>query len=80
MALGGQPPTDVAPIHWSDDAAETGRILVDCEDEALEALHSVIPATGQEARSEALAHLMEHVILRKQQQVDRVLMALGDTE
>ncbi|HEX2023532.1 MAG TPA: ferritin-like domain-containing protein [Acidimicrobiales bacterium] len=80
VALGGQPPTDVAPIQWSDDAAETGRILVDCEDEALEALHAVIPATGQEARSEALEHLMEHVILRKQQQIDRVLMALGDTE
>ncbi len=80
VALGGEPPTEVAPIGWSDDAAKIGRILVDCEDETLEALHSVIPATGQEARSEALEHLMEHVILRKQQQVDRVLMALGETE
>ena len=80
VALGGQPPTDVAPVHWSDDAARTGRILVDCENEALHALHAVIPATGQQARSEALEHLMEHIILRKQEQVDRLLMALGETE
>jgi bacterioferritin (cytochrome b1) len=80
VALGGQPPTDVAPIRWSDDASAIGRILVDCEDETLAALHAVIPATGQQARSEALEHLMEHVILRKQEQVDRVLMALGETE
>lgn len=80
VALGGQPPTEVAPVPWSDDASKIGRILVDCEAETLAALHAVIPATGQEARSEALEHLMEHVILRKQEQVDRVLMALGETE
>ena len=80
VALGGNPPTDVAPIRWSDDAAETGRILVVCEQETLEKLHAVIPATGQEPKSEALEHLMEHMILRKQSQVDRLLMALGETE
>lgn len=80
VALGGQPTTEVAPLSWSDDAAEAGRILVSCEEETLEKLHAVIPATGQEPRSEALEHLMEHVILRKQEQLDRLLMALGDTE
>ena len=35
-----------------------------------EALHAVIPHSGQEARSEALEHLMEHIIMRKQNQVD----------
>ena len=33
------------------------------------ALHAVIPHSGQEPRSEALEHLLEHVIMRKQQQV-----------
>ena len=80
VALGGNPPTEVAPIRWSDDAVETGRILVDCEQETMAKLHAVIPATGQEPRSEALEHLMEHMILRKQSQVDRLLMALGETE
>ena len=80
VALGGQPPTDIAPMRWSDDAAETGRILLGCEQETLTSLHAVIPATGQEPRSEALEHLMEHMILRKQEQLDRLLMALGETE
>ena len=40
------------------------------EDEAIAALHAVIPHSGQEPRSEALEHLMEHLIMRKQNQVD----------
>jgi len=30
----------------------------------------VIPHSGEEPRSEALEHLMEHLIMRKQNQVD----------
>jgi len=30
----------------------------------------VIPHSGQEPRPEALEHLMEHLIMRKQNQVD----------
>ena len=30
----------------------------------------MIPASGQEARSEALEHLLEHIIMRKQEQID----------
>lgn len=44
--------------------------LIATEDELNDALHAVIPHSGQEARSEALEHLMEHVIMRKQNQVD----------
>lgn len=33
-------------------------------------MHGVIGASGQEPRSEALEHRMEHVILRKQEQID----------
>ena len=44
--------------------------LIETEDEVTEALHAVIPHSGQEARSEALEHLMEHIIMRKQNQID----------
>ena len=40
--------------------------LIDAEDETIAALHEVIPHSGQEPRSEAL----EHLIMRKQNQVD----------
>ena len=39
----------------------------------IEALQDVIPATGQEGRSEALEHRLEHVIMRKQEQVDALV-------
>ncbi len=45
--------------------------------EVIEALHAVIPHTGQEGRSEALEHLLEHVIMRKQEQVDALQRGLG---
>lgn len=69
-ALGGDATTEVAsfdPVDTSKDGV--GRIIA-YENEALEALHDVIPETGQEARSEALEHLLEHLIMRKQEQVD----------
>ena len=69
-ALGGDPTLDVAPMHWTSDPAETIQHLIESEDEAIAALHEVIPPSGQEPRSEALEHLMEHLIMRKQNQVD----------
>ena len=69
-ALGGNPSTDVAKRSWTSDPAETVDRLIACEDETIAALHAVIPHTGQEPRSEALEHLMEHLIMRKQNQVD----------
>ena len=74
-ALGGDPTTDVAPRRWTADPTETVDHLIACEDEAVAALHAVIPHTGQEPRSEALEHLMEHMILRKQDQVDFLMRA-----
>lgn len=68
--LGGTPPTDVAAVRWDADATKVVDILIESEEEAVAALHAVIPDTGQEPRSEALEHLMEHMILRKQQQID----------
>ena len=70
VGLGGDPTTDIAPMRWSADPGEAVAALIEGEDECLAALHDIIPYTGQEPRSEALEHLLEHLILRKQNQVD----------
>lgn len=80
VALGGTPNLQAGPWTFERDATKAVRALVRCENEAIAALHKVIPASGQEPRSEALEHLMEHLIIRKQEQVDTLLRALGDTE
>ena len=72
-ALGGDPTTEVAPLRWNHDAIATIDGLIDDETENIDALHAVIPPSGQEGRSEALEHLMEHLIMRKQNQVDLLL-------
>lgn len=51
--------------------------LIEAESEALQALQDSIEPTGREARSEALEHRLEHVIMRKQEQVDYLLRARG---
>jgi hypothetical protein len=40
------------------------------EEEVTQALQPCISPTGREARSEALEHRMEHMIMRKQEQID----------
>lgn len=72
-ALGGTPPTDVAPLEAIPSSVQGVERLIALENETLDALHAIIPATGQEARSEALEHLLEHLIMRKQHQVDFLL-------
>ncbi len=69
-ALGGDPVTDIAGFDPVPASAEGIDQIIGYENEALKALHEVIPETGQEARSEALEHLMEHMLMRKQEQVD----------
>jgi bacterioferritin (cytochrome b1) len=69
-ALGGDPTTKVAKVSWDSDPGKQMDALIDAEDEGIAALHAVIPHSGQEPRSEALEHLMEHLIMRKQNQVD----------
>jgi bacterioferritin (cytochrome b1) len=69
-ALGGDPTTNVGKLAWDPDPAKTLDHLIETEDEVTEALHAVIPHSGQEAASEALEHLMEHIIMRKQNQID----------
>lgn len=72
-ALGGTPPTEVAPLEAVSSSVEGVKRLIELEQETLDAVHAIIPATGQEARSEALEHLLEHVIMRKQHQIDFLL-------
>jgi bacterioferritin (cytochrome b1) len=74
-ALGGEPTTEVAPMMFSGDPAEALDKLIDCEGETLEALQAAIEPTGREAASEAVEHRLEHMIMRKQEQVDYLLRA-----
>ena len=69
-ALGGQPSMATSDLSLPSDTAKALNQLLDHEKEAVAALHGVIEYSGQEPRSEALEHLLEHVIMRKQQQID----------
>lgn len=75
VALGGEPTTDVAELRWTGDPADAVEWLIETESEAVERLQEAIEPTGREGRSEALEHLLEHLIMRKQNQVDFLLRA-----
>jgi bacterioferritin (cytochrome b1) len=77
VTLGGEPTTEVAPIQSHGDSETMIRWTIDAETETIEALQDVIPTTGQEGRSEALEHRLEHTIMRKQEQVDALIRASG---
>jgi bacterioferritin (cytochrome b1) len=66
----GEPTTVVAKPRWSADPREAFGHLIEDETEAIEALQAAIEPTGREGRSEALEHRLEHIIMRKQEQVD----------
>ena len=74
-ALGGQPTTDVGEFEFTADPAKAIDRLIDCEAETLEAMQAAIEPTGREAASEAVEHRLEHMIMRKQEQVDYLLRA-----
>ncbi len=74
-ALGGEPTTEVAPMAFTADPAKALDALIDCEGETLEAMQAAIEPTGREAASEAVEHRLEHMIMRKQEQVDYLLRA-----
>src|SRR5688500_4204577 len=74
-ALGGEPTTEVAEMEFVADPDKTIDALIDCESETLEALQAAIEPTGREAASEAVEHRLEHMIMRKQEQVDYLLRA-----
>jgi bacterioferritin (cytochrome b1) len=75
-ALGGDPNVDVPQVDWMSDPHALLERLIEHEEETIAALHAVIPHSGQQPESEALEHLMEHLIMRKQRQVDWLRRAL----
>jgi hypothetical protein len=76
VSLGGSAAVDLEKVEVDRDAQRALATLLEREREVIAALHAVIPFSGQEPRSEALEHLLEHVIMRKQQQADFVALAV----
>jgi bacterioferritin (cytochrome b1) len=77
VSFGGEPTTEVAELRFARQAEDALAWLLRCEEEAIEALQEAIEPTGREGRSEALEHMLEHQIMRKQQQADFLARALG---
>ena len=75
IALGGSPTTEMAALEWTGNPDDAVAQLVESESEAVETLQRAIEPTGREGRSEALEHMLEHVIMRKQDQVDFLVRA-----
>ncbi|MFL5891537.1 MAG: ferritin-like domain-containing protein [Solirubrobacterales bacterium] len=75
VALDGDPTIEVAPLGWSGDPTDAVNWLIETEGEAIDALQAAIEPTGREGRSEALEHVLEHLIMRKQNQVDFLIRA-----
>ena len=77
VSFDGEPTTNVAELRYESSTKKALTWLIECEREAVERLQEAIEPTGREGRSEALEHLMEHLILRKQGQVDFLERAAG---
>jgi bacterioferritin (cytochrome b1) len=75
VALDGDPTTDVAELSWTGEPSAAVNWLIETETEAIETLQAAIEPTGREGRSEALEHMLEHLIMRKQNQVDFLIRA-----
>jgi bacterioferritin (cytochrome b1) len=69
-SFGGAPTTQIAELRAERRLEPAVDWLIECEKEAVEALQAAIEPTGREGRSEALEHLLEHLIMRKQAQID----------
>lgn len=80
VAIGGRPTTETAAFDLPSSPEGALRQLIDHECETIAAFHAVIPDTGQEPRSEALEHRLEHLIMRKQEQVDTLRRTLDLTD
>jgi bacterioferritin (cytochrome b1) len=70
ISLEGEPTTDVAPMAFHKEAAKAVAWLIEAETEALDAVAAVIDSTGGDAESEALEHRLEHMIMRKREQIE----------
>jgi hypothetical protein len=77
-ALGGKPSFDLDRVEIDPSSSVALEDLLKHERAGMAALHAVIPHTGQQPHSEALEHRLEHVIMRKQQQIDYLEHAARD--
>ena len=77
IALGGEPTVEMAPLRFFSDPAQSVEWLMETEPEGIESLQDTIPHTGQTGDSEALEHRLEHIIMRKQEQLDALGRARG---
>jgi bacterioferritin (cytochrome b1) len=75
VTLGGKPIDNIPGFNLPSDGDGIVSRLVELETEVIEALQDTIPATGHTGDSEALEHRLEHMIMRKQEQVDTLLRA-----
>ncbi len=75
VSFGGTPTTEVAEMRHQPEVSPALEWLIESETEAIEALQQAIEPTGREGRSEALEHMLEHMIMRKQGQVDLLIRA-----
>jgi bacterioferritin (cytochrome b1) len=77
VSFGGRPTSEVAELRFEPAVEDALAWLIECEEAAVETLKEAIEPTGREGRSEAIEHLMEHLILRKQHQVDFLNRAIS---
>jgi bacterioferritin (cytochrome b1) len=70
VSFGGRPTRKIASLRFDEKAGDALAHLIACEEEGVEALQEAIEPTGREGRSEALEHMLEHLIMRKQHQID----------
>lgn len=77
VSFGGRPTTEITELRFEEGATDSLTWLIECEEEVVEALQEAIEPTGREGRSEALEHLLEHMIMRKQHQIDFLRRAVG---
>lgn len=79
-AIGGLPTAQVVPLRHVADPERAIRALIEAEGEGLTALQDAIAPTGRDATSEAVEHRLEHMIMRKQEQVDKLIRATRGQE
>ena len=77
VSFDGEPTVKVAELRFEAEAESAIRSLAENEEDVVEALQEAIEPTGREGQSEALEHLLEHLILRKQTQVDFLRRAIS---
>jgi bacterioferritin (cytochrome b1) len=75
VTLGGEPVDELNGFGLPKKGDAIVKRLIELEQETIEALQDTIPATGHTGDSEALEHRLEHMIMRKQEQVDTLLRA-----